>query len=685
MIRIGIDIGGTFTDFVAWRDGCEGALLTFKQPSTPPDFAQSVKTGLDRLFSEVRPEPDEAVVVIHGTTVSTNMVIERAGSRVGFLTTKGFKDVLNLQRLRLKEPTGIFNVRPKSLVPRKHVIEIDERLRADGSVEKPIDIEGVVAAARMLADDGIESIAVGFLHSFRNPVHERAAAEAIAATLPDMDVSLSSAIWPQSGEYERSVVAILNSYVKKRMKAYLGEIQSHMENSMPQARLFVTQSNGGALSAEAARETPVHTLLSGPASGVRAAQFLGGSTGNEAMLTLDMGGTSTDISLIRDGIPTVSSDAEVGEFPLMMPVTGIEAIGAGGGSLIRVVDNVLEVGPQSAQAYPGPACYQRGGTRPALTDAYLACGYISPDYFLGGAMTLSPDLAQTALASVAEPMGKSASDVAEAAIRIATANMVASVMPYLARHGVHPEAVTLVLFGGAGGLQGPLLAREIGVRRIVVPETSSVFCAFGGLVSELTHDVVETLQGQALTGGHLAEIYRRLTGQAKSWLDTQVVPSLLVQHDVEYWLSMRYAGQSFQLDVPIDAAVASGGDLAAVAEAFHAEHVRRYSHNDPEASVEILEARVRVKGAMSGPSGTAREDKRRSVNPDEKSLVARRTLLIDGDRIDDAAIHARHAMAADQRIKGPAIIEQDDATVLVPGGYAARLGEARELIIEMGA
>ena len=685
MIRIGIDIGGTFTDFVAWREGVKGALLTFKQPSTPPDFAQSVKTGLDRLFSEIVPEPNEPVIVIHGTTVSTNMVIERAGSKVGFLTTKGFKDVLNLQRLRLKEPTGIFNTRPKALVPRKHVIEIDERMLADGSVEQPLQKDEVVAAAKALVADGVESIAVGFLHSFRNPAHEQMAKDAILEAMPDMDVSLSSAIWPKSGEYERSVVAILNSYVKKRMKAYLGEIQSHLETIQPQARLFVTQSNGGALSAEAAREEPVHTLLSGPASGVRAVQFFGALSGEDTLLTLDMGGTSTDISLIRDGIPTISSDAEVGEFPLMMPVTGIEAIGAGGGSLIRDVDTVLEVGPQSAQAYPGPACYQRGGKRPALTDAYLTCGYISPDYFLGGKMALSPDLAFKALESVAAPMGKTAIEVAEAAIRIATANMVASVMPFLARHGVHPEATTLVLFGGAGGLQGPLLAREIGVRRIIVPETSSVFCAFGGLVSELTHDVVETMQGKSINDQVLAAAFASRTDEARAWLAEQVDGALLTHTDIEYWVAARYAGQSFELDVLVDDNVAAKGDLAAIADAFHAEHKRRYTHNDPSAKVEILEVRVRIKGAMPGPSSTERSLAGGASASGQSSLVQRRSLHVDGNQVDNAPIHARHAMTASEVISGPAVIEQDDATVLVPDGYTARLGSSRELIIEMEA
>jgi len=342
---------------------------------------------------------------------------------------------------------------------------------------------------------------------------------------------------------------------------------------------------------------------------------------------------------------------------------------------------VLQVGPQSAQAYPGPACYQRGGTEPALTDAYLACGYISPDYFLGGRMALSEELAHSALKKVAGATGMAEREVAEAAIRIGTANMVASVMPYLARHGVHPEEVTLVLFGGAGGLQGPLLAREIGVRRIVVPETSSVFCAFGGLVAELTHDVVESVHRQRLTADALGDVYARLEARARGWLAGQVPQALLTGTTLEHWASMRYAGQSFQIDVLLDAVAALSGEFDKMAAAFHAEHERLYAHNDPAAEVELLECRIRVKGAMSGPVATAREDL--MAKGAGGSLRARRTLYIDGERIEDAPIHARHAMTKDERVAGPAIIEQDDATVLVPAGYAAVLGTARELVIEL--
>lgn len=680
MIRIGIDIGGTFTDFVAWREGEDEVVMSFKLPSSPPHFDRTVCKGFDRIVDQMKPDEDETVMLMHGTTVSTNMVIERAGSRLGLLTTEGFHDLMGLQRLRLKDPTGLFNDRPRPLVPRQHVFPVAGRIDAHGHEITALDEAAIAEAARQAEKAKIESIAIAFINSFRNPEHEQRAREIIQQTVPGMDVSLSSDIWPQIGEYERALIALLNSFVKKRMSDYLTAIEDHMASRHGRTHLFVTQSNGGAMSTAEAKREPVHTLLSGPASGVAAASFLGRLAKIDDLLTFDMGGTSTDMSLIRYGQPTVSRDAEVGDFPLSMPVTGIEAIGAGGGSVIAVRDGVLSVGPQSTQSYPGPACYGRGGTRPALTDAYLLCNYIDEKHFLGGQMPLDRAAARTAMQPVADALGLGVEEAAEAAIRVATANMVAAVMPYLARLGMNPELVSMVLFGGAGGVHGPLLAAEIGVPRIVVPQTSSVFCAFGGLISTLTHDVVENVHRRPLGNGLLTASLDRLEAEARAWLADQIDPAMILDTEIEYVAAMRYAGQSFDIDVVLDPAARSG-DVAAAFSLFHAEHKRLYAHSDPGADVEFMTLRARIRGHLAGPKGTGR----RRMSTGNSHALEPRDLRIGGALHRAAKAFHRDGMAPEQTIAGPAIIEQDDATTLVPPGFVARLGTQRELIIERQA
>lgn len=679
MIRIGIDIGGTFTDFAAWkRRGGEDTLISLKVPSTPPDFATGFREGMETVLGVLEPEEGEKVVVMHGTTVSTNLVIERAGPTIALLVTDGFRDLLELQRLRLRNPLDMFETRVKPLVPRKLVYEIGERLNHDGSVRRALDVAGAVAAAESAVAAGASAIGIAFHHAYRNPVHEEAAARAIRARFPELEISLSSAVWPRIGEYERAVVCLLNAYVKSRMSDYLGEIDAYLHDRLPGQRLFISRSNGGAMAAHDAAAMPVHTLLSGPASGVTAAQFLGRARGEARILTLDMGGTSTDLSLIQDGRPTISNDAEVGDFPLMMPVTGIEAIGAGGGSIIWMDGPVLRVGPMSAGARPGPAAFGRGGTRPTLTDAYLLSGYVDPARFLGGEMTLDTEAARRAMKPVADELGIDVVAAAQAAITVATSNMVSSVLPYLARYGVDPEDVTLVLFGGAGALHGPLLAREIGITRILVPAAPSVFCAYGGLVSELVHDTIATVHGEPLDGPALAATLADLTARADDWLAAQAAADELTGTLTETWAEMRYAGQSFSIDVLLpDAALA--GDLAAVEATFHAEHKRLYGHCEPSAPVAIVELRVRIRGAMAEPRADLGAI---WVGARAQDAASSRPMHWDGG-MAETPVASRMALAGGVRLQGPAIIDENDTTILVPPGYAATADASGDLVITL--
>ena len=680
MIRIGIDIGGTFTDFAVWRDAAEGYvnIASFKAPSTPPTFADAVRDGLEEIIKSADIAPDEEILLVHGTTVSTNAVIERSGPDLALLVTKGFPDILNIQRLRLDKPVDMFNRRADALIPRERVFEIDERILSNGTIERALQTADVQAAAAAAVAGGATGLAVCFLNSYRNPEHEIAAREAIAANGNGLDVTLSSEIWPQQNEYERGVVAVLNAYVKTAIAAYIGEIEAYLKERLPGARLFITKSNGGVMASQVAYDQPVHTLLSGPAAGVTAAQFVGGMLDMPDLLTMDMGGTSTDMSLVRAGQAQVSTQAEVGDFPLMMPVTAIEAIGAGGGSIARMDGPVLKVGPESAGARPGPACYGHGGTQPTLTDAYLVCGYINPDYFLGGRMKLDAALAEKAMVPIAEAMGVDVVTAAESCVTVGTSNMLTRVLPFLARLGVSPKELTLVLYGGAGAVHGPLLAEEVGMDRVLVPRTPSVFCAFGGLVSDLMHDAVRTVHGLALDGPRLRTVFDALAAEAREWLDAQTEERWLSSSHVQYHAEMRYQGQSFQVDVPLDADLVAAGDMASIAQAFHAEHERLYSHADPQAPVEFQQLRVRIVGRMTTPEPTPLAAPTGSI---EDARLESRRLRLQGVWHEDVTVYRRDALGPGHTLAGPAIIEQSDATVLIPPGYVAEVGAYGDLTL----
>lgn len=682
MIRIGIDIGGTFTDFAVWRGEAAGytALGSHKVPSTPPQFAEGVIEGLLHVVATCGIDRNAPMVVVHGTTVGTNTVIERSGAKLALLTTAGFQDILGLARLRLDKPVDLFNQRVVPLVPRERVFAIDERILADGGVDRPIDMAQVVAAAKQARVLGAEAVAVCFLHAYRNPAHELAAREAIARAEPGLEVVLSHEVWSQQSEYERAIVALLNAFVRRRMDSYIGAIEDWLRQHLPRARLFITRSNGGIMAAGEARRVPVHTLLSGPAAGVTAARTLGSMLGIDDLLTMDMGGTSTDMSLISGGVAPVSHQANVGEFPLMMPVTAIEAIGAGGGSIAWLDGPVLKVGPRSAGARPGPACYGHGGTEPTLSDAYLLCGYLGEEGLLGGRLKLDRAKAEAALAPIAASMKINVTRAAEACIEVASSNMLTRVLPFLARLGVEPSDLTLMIFGGAGGIHGPLLADEVGISRIVVPRFPSVFCAYGCLVSDLTHDTVRTVQGQTIGAPQIVSIFGALQDEAREWLAHQTDDGTVKSVALQCTADMRYAAQSFTVPTDVSAAVARKAALAMYEAAFHKEHHRLFGHSDKAAQVAFNELRVRLTGALPRPGARPlRAGKSTRITP-----ARRRDMRFGGAWVKSAPIYAREALPPGWRVKGLALIEQRDATILVPPRFTAEVGKFGDLILTRG-
>jgi N-methylhydantoinase A len=682
MLRIGIDIGGTFTDFAVWRDEGDGYVRigSHKLPTSRPDFAEAVTQGVAEIAARAGVGADDPLLVVHGTTVSTNAVIERSEAPIALITTTGFRDLLSIARLRLDKPVDLFNRRTTPLVPRERVFDVTERILADGTVDTPLAEDEVLAAASMARARGARAVGVCFLHAHRNPVHEARAVALLREHFRDLEVMASHEVWPQQSEYERAMLTLLNVYVKPLMRDYIGRIDAFLAERFPKAKLYITKSNGGVMSAQEARHLPIHTLLSGPAAGVTAAQTLGGYLALDQILTLDMGGTSTDVSLIDRGRPMITGQAEVGDFPLLMPVTSVEAMGAGGGSIIWVDGNVLKVGPRSAGSKPGPACYGLGGRNPTLTDAYLLAGYLSPKGLLGGRLALDRSLAETAFAPVAEALGMTIVDVAESAIDVATSNMLAKISPFLARLGVGASDLTLMIFGGAGGVHGPILADEVDIKRMVVPRVPSVFCAFGGLVSDLVHDAVRTVQGDDLSATEVRAVFAELAAQGTAWLDRQSYAGQVVGVERHHLADMRYAAQSFTIAIELGAALAGTDPDAAIAEAFHREHERLFGHANRAAPIAIDTLRLRTLGRQAKPSATPAT----SSGATSAAPVERRTMRFARRTVPDVPIYEWATLPGGWSARGPAIVQQDLATILVPPGYGARLGTFGDLEIDRG-
>ena len=677
MFRIGVDIGGTFTDFAIWRRESSGyvEIGSHKLATSRPRLSDGVIAGITELVARHGVAADERILVVHGTTVSTNAIIERSEPPIALLVTTGYRDLLGLARLRLDKPIDLFNRRPTPIVPRERVFEIEERLLANGSVDTPLDEASVIAAIEAALARGATAIGICFLHAHRNPVHEKRALDIAEAKFRGLEVMASHEIWPQQSEYERAVLTLLNVYVKRTMAAYIGEIDAFLRERLPQAKLYITKSNGGIMSAAEARKLPIHTLLSGPAAGVTAAQALGRQLGIERILTLDMGGTSTDVSLIDRGRALTTGQAEVGDFPLLMPVTAIEAMGAGGGSIIWLDGGVLKVGPRSAGSKPGPACYGQGGRRPTLTDAYLIAGYLSQKGLLGGRLPLDLSLAESAFAEIASELDTDIAGAAESAIQVATSNMLAKVLPFLARQGVGPSDLNLLIFGGAGGIHGPILAEEIGIGRIIVPRIPSVFCAYGCLVSDLVHDGVHSVRGAALDAGLVTSVYAGLRRDGDAWLERQSFPGQVVATDRVALADMRYAAQSFTIPVEIGAALDAIDPIAEILRLFHEEHIRLFGHANSASPAAVDDLRLKTIGRqrkppVSTPSGSG----------DRASGPASRKAIRFGSRmLRDVPVYAWNKLPAGWSVQGPAIIEQDLATILVPPSYRASTGPCGDL------
>jgi N-methylhydantoinase A len=614
----------------------------------------------------------------HGTTIGVNTLLQRSGARVGVLTTRGFRDVLELRRLRLPSAQDFFTPRPRSLVPRRLVREIDERMLANGRVYRPIQREHVLAAVEDLLVEQVEAVAVCFLHAYRNADHEHAAKRWIEERWSNLYVCTSAQVWPQQREYERFLISVMNAHIGSRMRDYLGSLEGALADLGVGCRVFSTKSNGGVMTAWHAAERPVETLLSGPASGVIGSAYLGQLIGEPRLVTLDIGGTSADMAVI-DGEVGHSTENTVGEFPVIMPAVDVSSIGAGGGSIAWVDrEGVLKVGPRSAGATPGPACYGRGGLEPTVTDAYVVAGIVHPSSFLGGTLTLQPELAHQALRKLGDGIGLDEVQAADAVLRVTTSMLYAELLPEMARRGADIRDYSLLAYGGAGPTHTFMAARELPIKRVIVPTTPGTMCALGCLVADLRADFVATVWRDCaeMSTSDLRAPFATLDTEAQQWLADQSVP--VAQTYMVRSADMCYVGQSFDVNVPLPGTL-DEVSLSDAIERFHQRHTSIYGHADPAAGVRLMTVRVQVVGATPKPQlGQIATD----------GVAARAQLesgvreIFENGRAWQARVYSRAALAQGDRIRGPAIVEQYDTTTYVPDGFEVHVDPWLNLVGE---
>jgi N-methylhydantoinase A len=677
--RLGIDIGGTFTDLHA-MDESSGELFALKIPSTRADPSDAVIAGIDALRARFGIEPSDIRYFAHGTTLGVNTLLERNGAEGGALMTEGFTDTLELRRLRLPKANDFFVAKPRALVPRRRVKPIRERLLANGNVLTPIERDDVLARVRELLEDGIETLAVSFLHAHRNPRHERLAKGWIEEEFPELYVCASSEIWPQQREYERSLISVINAYVGNRLRSYFRALESRLTDIGMTCRVFSTKSNGGVMSVASAAASPVETLLSGPASGVIGAAYVGKLMGDSRLVTLDMGGTSVDVSIVYDGL-RYSSENTIGDFPVIMPAVDVSAVGAGGGSIAWTdAEGVLKVGPESAGADPGPACYGRGGTRPTVTDAYLCAGIIAPDKFLGGEMTLHASAAEQVIDEIGTKLELDRKQSADAILQVTTANIFAELLPQLARRGVDSRELSIMAYGAAGPTHVFMLARDLNVRRVIVPPSPGILCALGCLVADVRADFVQSIWRTAEDMGddELEGIFADLDEQARTWLESQAVE--LDQVHVLRSADMCYVGQSYEVNVAFPDIELQSLKSEHVVEWFHKQYARVYGRADSDSPTRILEARVQIAGVTPKPEVRLVHD----VDHNEARHSTAREVYENG-KSRQASVWSRGDLRPGEVYEGPLIIEQYDTTVYVPEEFSVTVDERFNLIGERQA
>ena len=665
-LAVAVDIGGTFTD-VTLQDAASGRAWRAKTPSIPSDPSQAFLTGVRLALEEAGRDAEEVGRVLHGTTVATNMILERKGAVTALVTTAGFRHVLEIGRQDIPRRVNLYAwVKPKRPVPASRILEVRERVGAGGVVLEKLDEASVEKAIETLRKLEVEAVAVCLLHAFANPAHERRVAERLRAALPGVAVTASTDVLPVAREHERSLAAILNASVMPGIATYVRRLEERLEDAKISAPLLLMQSNGGVAGARTIRRAPALTVLSGPAAGVVGARDVAAACGVGDIITVDIGGTSADIALIKGGEISLTQHGQVGEWPLSLPMVDLVTIGAGGGSIAQVAKGTLTVGPHSAGAQPGPACYGRGGTEATVTDAHVVLGQL-PESLLAGRMTLDRSLAEAAIRKgVAEPLGLTIDEAARGMLAIIDSNMVGAIRVVSVERGHDPRDFTLVAFGGAGPLHGCSLAELLGIENVLIPPAPGVLCAEGLLAADLKAEFSRTLaKSGRIDAKVVASHYAELEAEAKSWFEEEAVaPADRREHRVAL---LRYHGQGGEL------AVGWAGDGASTEAAFRKAHSTLYGFT-LDAPIELVTLRIEASGRMPEPV-------RGKLEPAKgvKARARREVRFAEGPR--EVQLFDRETFGAGDRFAGPAIVTQLDATTLVPPGWSGEVHASGALLL----
>ena len=682
-LSLSIDIGGTFTDFTL-HDTVTGELKVHKALTSPDDPSRALIQGLREFLEEVGASAEDLRLIVHSTTLATNSIIERKGAKTALLTTKGFRDILEFGRERIYDMHDLHARFPDPLVPRSRRVEVSERTDRDGGVLTPLDLEGAVEAIQELADRGVESVAVSLLHAYRNPAHERTLKDAVENGHPDLRVSLSSDVAPVINEYERTSTVAADAYIKPAVSRYISGVERDLTELGYDGQLLVMHSAGGVMSADAASERPIRLLESGPAAGALAAGFYSDMLGEPDLISLDMGGTTAKTCIIEGGQPSQSNGIEVARvhrfksgsgLPILIPVLDLIEIGSGGGSIAHL-DNLglLRVGPQSAGASPGPACYALGGAQPTVTDANLILGYLNPEYFLGGRMTLDSQAAENAVAGLGSEMGMDAVQAAWGVYSVVTENMAAAARIHIIGRNKDPRNYSIVAFGGAGPAHAAEVAKILGASHVVVPLGAGVTAALGCLAAPLSFENIRSMPGllEQSDWGAVNQAFadmetlgrEMLSSAGVSESDTTLTPSA----------DMRLQGQIHEITVPIPAAPLSPSDIEGISADFHQIYQELYSRRNLSLPIEVQNWRLLVSGPQ--PSLELRQQQAGSTGASSAVKGARRAYFPDAHGPDqsgfvDCPVYDRYALPVGATLDGPAIVEEAEATTLVRPGDSA--------------
>ncbi len=666
-VRVGIDTGGTFTDVCLV--GEDGALAIFKLSSTGHDPSEAIANGLVAILEQQESDAKSVGYLGHGTTVATNALLEHQGARTGVLTTSGFRDLLELGRQMRPNLYDLQADKPVPLVRRAHRFEVDERVLATGDVLKSLDRDGVRHAVRELRRAGIESIAVCFLYSYLFPEHEDVVAQIITEEYPNAYVSLSHDVIAEFREYERLSTTVVNSYVGPLMSRYIRRLRTRVGEIGVPASPFITQSNGGIISLDVASETPVRTVLSGPAAGVVGARRVAEAAGFTDVITFDMGGTSTDVSLLTTGQGSARMQQEVAGYPIRTSMLDISTVGAGGGSIAWIDSGGhLKVGPQSAGADPGPACYGRGGESATVTDANVALGILSRDALLGGRMPIDASEADNAVDRLAATLNLTREDVAQGIIALATANMAKAIRVISVERGYDPRDYTLVAFGGAGPLHAARLARELDIPRVLVPTIPGILCAYGLLVADLRTDFSRTIvvPAAAESLSALNSGFDELSAAATEWFEREGID--LTRRRVKRSVDMRYVGQNYELPVELPNRPVRDNDMSEILAAFHVVHDQAYGYAAQDEPAQFVTLRLEAIGEVDKPEPRRIHS---GGSADAAIIGHRRVYLPEQGGWCDVPLYDRLRLTSGVTIAGPGIVEQMDSTTLIlPGQHA---------------